>query len=402
MRDWTRSLWPASFKGAPFWTEHDEESGGRRLVVHEFPHRDLPFVEDLGEAARQFSVTAYLVGDASDANASALVSTLAAGGAGVLVLPMHGPLSAHVASFRRDRERERAGYVAFSIDFVREGSAAGLVSANFLAQLVFDAVDQVAAEAGSALAATMSVQRAAKHVAASASDEAGDAVAMIEMLRAEIPQDATASARSAKAVADVYASLPAAVTRAAGVLPAFGTAIVEAARSVSSAGAPEHVALAVPPILEAVSDPPVIGMGTASSRSIAANAGAIRQVTRLALLAAWADSLARRQFADRRAGIAARAFAAERFGAELERAHGAENAALYRAIANLRGRIADFLSRTIADLAPVVQIEAAQSMPSLWWAHRLYGDPERGADIVKRNRLAHPSFVPERFEAVAR
>ena len=40
-------------------------------------------------------------------------------------------------------------------------------------------------------------------------------------------------------------------------------------------------------------------------------------------------------------------------------------------------------------------------MPSLYWAWRLYGDPLRAADLVARNAVRHPSFMPETFVALA-
>ncbi|WP_166802241.1 DNA circularization N-terminal domain-containing protein [Microvirga pakistanensis] len=80
-----------SFKGIPFWVEQDGEEGRRRLPIHEFPMRNDPFIEDLGEADRQYDVTAYLVGDLSSPEASGLVAQLASRGPGLLVLPTYGP-----------------------------------------------------------------------------------------------------------------------------------------------------------------------------------------------------------------------------------------------------------------------------------------------------------------------
>jgi prophage DNA circulation protein len=72
------------------------------------------------------------------------------------------------------------------------------------------------------------------------------------------------------------------------------------------------------------------------------------------------------------------------------------------AIQDLRGRVAEYLSRLINDLAPVITVEAARQLPSLYWGYRLYGDPARGAEIVARNGVRHPSFVPATFQALSR
>lgn len=79
---------------------------------------------------------------------------------------------------------------------------------------------------------------------------------------------------------------------------------------------------------------------------------------------------------------------------------GAAYAALYLASEDMSGRAVDLLSRQIADIAPIVTVTVPRALPSLWHAWRLYGDPTRADDLVRRNRVAHPSFMPERFEAL--
>ena len=41
-------------------------------------------------------------------------------------------------------------------------------------------------------------------------------------------------------------------------------------------------------------------------------------------------------------------------------------------------------------------------MPSLFVAWRLYQDPARVRELVDRNKVPHPSFMPNRFEALSR
>jgi len=122
-RDWLKTLWNASYKGTPFFVEKDEEDGGRRIVVHQFPMRDDPFLEDLGEDKRGFEVTAYVASDSADTDAGSLVATCATRGAGVLVLPTHGPITVRCLNFARERSKDKHGYIAFSLKFIREGAA---------------------------------------------------------------------------------------------------------------------------------------------------------------------------------------------------------------------------------------------------------------------------------------
>lgn len=52
----------ASYQNIVFHVSASEFNFGRRTVLHEFPQRDKPFIEDLGKATRKFTFTAFIVG----------------------------------------------------------------------------------------------------------------------------------------------------------------------------------------------------------------------------------------------------------------------------------------------------------------------------------------------------
>lgn len=60
---WKNHLKPASFRGIPFGVLEGESRFGRKNVVHDYPYRDQPWIEDLGKSARVITVTGFLVGD---------------------------------------------------------------------------------------------------------------------------------------------------------------------------------------------------------------------------------------------------------------------------------------------------------------------------------------------------
>lgn len=59
---WRDQLQPASFRGVKFKVDTAEMKFGRRNVVHEYPFRDEPYSEDLGKRAREYSFNAYIIG----------------------------------------------------------------------------------------------------------------------------------------------------------------------------------------------------------------------------------------------------------------------------------------------------------------------------------------------------
>lgn len=71
---WLDRYRQASYAGAPFLIDSHEFSGGRVGVVHSFPQKDLPFVEDTGRQPRRFSVRGFLLGDDYDLARDKLVS----------------------------------------------------------------------------------------------------------------------------------------------------------------------------------------------------------------------------------------------------------------------------------------------------------------------------------------
>lgn len=147
MRNWTKSLYPASFRGIPFWVERDKMVTGRRLDGVEIPGSDVPFFEDLGAKKRPISINGYFIGDASDVEMTSLENACNQDGAGILVMPAQGPLTARCEDIDRDRMRDKMGLFAFVAKFWLDprsgvGATASLPPA-YLAQLAFDANDSL-------------------------------------------------------------------------------------------------------------------------------------------------------------------------------------------------------------------------------------------------------------------
>jgi prophage DNA circulation protein len=138
-----------------------------------------------------------------------------------------------------------------------------------------------------------------------------------------------------------------------------------------------------------------------SAALAAANVTGMLQLARLAALFAWANAVVGRTYTDRPSAVTARAECAERFERELNHCPGARFAALYLAIEQVQGAVVSYLTQLMANLAPIVEVEAAVAMPSLVAAWRLYQDPTRAVDLALRNQVRHPSFMPLQFQALA-
>ncbi|MGO7565260.1 DNA circularization N-terminal domain-containing protein, partial [Rhizobium johnstonii] len=57
MRNWQKTLRPASYRGVSFLVDYDDLSGGKRLALHEYDGGRSTTVEELGLRTSVFDVT---------------------------------------------------------------------------------------------------------------------------------------------------------------------------------------------------------------------------------------------------------------------------------------------------------------------------------------------------------
>jgi prophage DNA circulation protein len=129
---WRQRLLPAHFDGKLFHVESGSQEGGRRIVTHEFPKKDLPYSEDMGRKATEYSVRGYIIQFVADTGVdlyrrdytiarNLLQERLDTGGHGVLQLPMMRPKVVVCSRYRMTEEQKFGGYVVFDMAFVELG-----------------------------------------------------------------------------------------------------------------------------------------------------------------------------------------------------------------------------------------------------------------------------------------
>jgi prophage DNA circulation protein len=121
---WRMRLVPASFGGVQYHVEQQARSGGRRVVLHEYPKRDTPYAEDMGRAATHYQITGYLIGPSYDTTKRALMRVLDSAEGSTLIDPyLATPLTCICERYSVTETRERGGYCAFDMQFTEVGSA---------------------------------------------------------------------------------------------------------------------------------------------------------------------------------------------------------------------------------------------------------------------------------------
>lgn len=392
-----RRLVGASFRGVGFLVEASDRSGGRRAVVHEFPLRDDPFVEDLGRKARTFRVDGYVIGDDYLTQKNALIDALeSTAGPGEVILPFWGgrAIRAICVSLSVRETRADGGMATFAIEFA-ETPAQAPVPVE-----VVDAAEQVADSADEAITATdaefqesYDVTGLPSFAITSAETALTSAAAALESTLAPVITDTQELAEMTGRIAVLTAQAASLVRQPAEVLTEFRaiiTGLVETAAS-----APGAVVDALVESYTADLGQVVIETTATRERELANQAamtGALRRV-----MSAEAARLAPLvPYASLEEAMATR----DTIAAQLEEQASTAGDTAYPALVNLRSELLRAVPGD-AVFARVVTVTRPVPIPSLLLAYQLYGSVALEVDIIERNAIEHPGFIAGELQVLS-
>jgi len=415
-RNWPSTLRPARFGGAAFFVEQNEVATGRRLVVHEFPHKDAPYVEDMGRKSNTVSVTAYVAGDDADKAAQTLRASCERRGPQRLSLPLE-QFTAHCESCSRSFERDRLGFVAFSLSFVLDG----LGSAPFALPASIRQIEWLAGQMGGTLGAffaarfrTLGSSRAvSENAVATIRDLAGTAAVILAgvefkpvwapLVRARIADLARNAGELAQqgATGDLYATRSS-IERSTSEQSSLPAEVAGLMQDIREGAANDHAAIQALGLLsEYVAPGEEFPPESRSAFQRAANRSAITTLVRAAAAVEYAAVQVARDFHDRPAAIQARADVSVVFDRCIAPLTGAPDLELFEALADIGGQTTETLTQVIATLAEVITVTTPRRLPAVVLSQRLYGTANRARELAARNRVDHPGFMPVEFEALA-
>jgi prophage DNA circulation protein len=382
-----RRLIGASFRGVPFFVAVAERGGGRRVVVHEFPLREDPFVEDLGRKARTLPVEGYVIGDDYLVRRDELLAALEdVEGPGQLVHPYHGIRRALCTSLNVRESITDGGMAVFTLEFVEAPAQAVTPSEEI------DQPEQVSGAADVGLAANKSQFLETYDVTEMpgfALETARDAVtAMSEDLREALAPVIESTQELALVDAQlqlITAQASSLVRQPDNVLDAFVTALRSLQETSLSAPAAVMDAL-----IEAygVQFGPLPPATTGTRVREIANREALAAALRRIMAIEAARLAPRVAYQSIEQAKIARDAVADILEAEAETAGDTS----YPALVQLR---ADLLRAVPGDSVFAREIVATRrvSIPSILLAYQLYGSVDQEQDLIDRNSISHPCFV---------
>lgn len=382
-----RRLIGASFRGIPFFVATAERSGGRRIVTHEFPLRDDPYIEDLGRRARVFPVEGYILGDDYLAQRDALLEALEdTAGPGELVHPYYGVKRAICSNLTERETIADGGMAMFQIEFTE---------APVQSVAPTEQTDPVSATEESASAAQAAVTEELEtnyitegqpsYALASLTDAlsgAGDA------MRDKLGALTLGEQEAARLSAEVRRfSLEAAslIETPTDIMTELGESIDALIEAV--ADAPRPALLALQALAEEIEPAPVFGTTPARVQE-AANQTALAAALRATFTCAAARLLILVEYETLEDAVADRDAIADL----LDDLAATVDDTSYGPLVQLR---ADIVSRVPGDavLARLVTTERRVALPSLLLSYILYGSVDKADAIVARNRAPHPGFL---------
>lgn len=369
---WRDDLRAGKFRDATFHIESHDASGGRRLAVHEYPLRDTPYPEDMGRATRKWAVTAYLLGADYMLSRDALVAALEAAGPGTLVHPYLGTLRVAVADFRFTESTREGGMARFSINFVEAADPARpdvlpdtraavesrAAATQDAAQIDFDTSFSVGGPGWVLDAAGDVIDGAVGAIESALGLDHGSAEVGAQWLA--VP--GAIAGQLYNAVARVQSLFTAPADRLAGLRQLFGFG---ASKSYATPRTP-------------------------SRARVQSNERAVATLVRQAAVIEAARASADMAFASYDEALAVR----EELAEALDEVALTAPDATYAAITDLRVAVVADIGARGADLARLLRVTPAATLPALVLAHQIHGDARRESDLVARNRVRHPGAVP--------
>jgi prophage DNA circulation protein len=417
---WRDNYRAASFRGVSFFVESADSTHGRRQAVHEHAQRDVPYTEDLGRKAREFSVSGYLIGADYQTQRDELEKACETAGPGVLVHPYRGEMTVECRGLGISESTADGGMCMVKLTFLEAGEAS-YPSAKV------DTVNAISAKGNAVTAAaeksfvsdflTTGFPAYVAESAATGLSELGEFMSAPGLSFAGDLQAASDFYQQAKGLAaDAYSLVQQPLSMVSRITGLFG--------SVRSAFGSNALSM-LTSLFDRSPSSYSGSTSTPSRRQQATNTVALNALVRQVAIAEAAKAAVVTQtrvstpipfvqgrtatavqsaaqtsnvrttltptvYDSYQAAIKVREELVDRIDAESEATPDDE---VYVTLSDLRTSVVQAVPNPEQDLARIVQYVPKETLPSLLVAYQIYGDAGRADEIATRNGPRHPGFL---------
>lgn len=116
-RTWRDELLPASFRGISFLIPQATVPVGMKGQLHEFPQRDEPYFEQLGKQSQVHRLTIWIIGDDCFERRDKFLEAIQTPGAGELVHPWLGRMQVKAGEAELTHDYQQGGMVSMLVTF---------------------------------------------------------------------------------------------------------------------------------------------------------------------------------------------------------------------------------------------------------------------------------------------
>lgn len=418
-----------SFRGVEFFVDSAESEIGRRIVVHKYPGRDDPGLEDNGREPRQFRFECFVLGDDYMAARDQLREAFEKAGPGPLVHPYWGSLTVVVDGQVRIQETPADGGMArFTLNVIEVGNTKLPQVQADTAEAVDKAADEAAAATSDEFEEDFSVIGYIAAVAAAATNLVNAVASDLAKIKGYVNAAMAVVDSIGDAIETLADTVAALILLPGQLVSAIGsvvTGITEAVGSIGDAwnsyfgddetpgdvaGTPSAAPTAASPAsadarvdllmrawreMSAFGDDlvPVTGSSTQTTQAAANQAAFVSLIKRLATIEVC-RTMATLPFSSATKANEIRDELFEAIDDLLEDA----GDALYGPLVDLRTALVNHLSAVTADLPQVITYTPRVQLPALVLSQILYGSSRRAQELIDRNNIRNPCAVPARDE----
>lgn len=410
-----------SFRSAYFKWRQSATVVGRKTARHDYPLRDDAYVEDMGSRPREFTLDCFVIGKDYTDQRDALIAALEQEGPGMLDHPTMGYMLVSLnGEVRITESTSEGGMCRFSIPFVLAEERIPYPSANVdTASTVDEQADNVIEASEEDFGDGFNMDSMPKYVADDGESMLDKICDGIDSLAAkfevgletpEFVKDLNKIKSSVTTLLHKPLSLAQAITKQLNKLRDIALSplnllnyaklqvngILNLSKSVLNL--PMSLFNAYATLFDygkstssvSKTSSSTISQTTPSRVQEAQNRDALNALVRRTAIAEAARTASTIEFNSYNDAVSVQDALTDAIDEEVLDA----SDSVYSALVDLRAAVVKDISTRGADLARIVQYTPPRTEPALVIAHRLYGDATRADEIIARNKIKNPLFVP--------
>lgn len=389
---WKDQLQPASFRGVSFYVGDAEALFGRRNQLHEYPYKDIPFAEDFGKKAREFTINAYVIGEEYIGVRDQLIMAVEEDPTpGTLIHPTLGQKTVVPKDCRVVYSNQEGGIERFVLTFVEAGENTYPLAEEDTQELVsltsFTAIDSIVNN----FADNFTINGYPSFVSDNAKviiDDVIDAIEGAVKFGVTLKSKASALFNSINQYRSKYSSLLKKPKE-------LGVGIADLITAIPSAYPSKRTVIyAIRKTLTVGNSYKQVPMTTPSRKQQYKNQIALLNLVKNLAVTQIAVSASQVEYSSKTEASTFKNLIQSDMEGLLVQLGDQGNDEQYQAVESLKSVLIKDISTRALLLPNLVTFNTKESAPALVTAYDIYEEAGKDLDLVERNRIRNPNFMP--------